>query len=171
MLASRWLWLGAGIAAAIGLPYLLWQARHGWPQITMAQQISGGDDEGGRLGVVPFQLLLVNPVLVPVWVAGLVRLSRAPDARPFRAFGVAYLLLAACYLLAGGKAYYLAGAYPVLLAAGGIATDGWLRRGTGRARARWLAAALAFSAVAGAAVGLAVLPARWLGPVLTVNPD
>jgi len=104
-------------------------------------------------------------------VAGLVRLLRAPDARPFRALGVTYLLLAGCYLLAGGKAYYLAGAYPVLLAAGGIATDGWLRRDTGRTRARRLAAALAFAALTGAVVGLAVLPARWLGPVLLVNPD
>ena len=171
VLASRWLWFGAGIAALLALPYLLWQARHGWPQVTMAGRISGGDDEGGRLGFVPFQLLLVSPVLVPVWVAGLVRLLRAPDARPFRAFGVAYLLLAACYLLAGGKAYYLAGAYPVLLAAGGIATDGWLRRGTGPARARGLTAALTIAAVTGAAIGLAVLPARWLGPVLLVNPD
>jgi 4-amino-4-deoxy-L-arabinose transferase-like glycosyltransferase len=171
LLASRWLWLGGGIAALLGLPYLLWQARHGWPQVAMAGGIAGGDDEGGRLGFVPFQVLLVSPVLVPVWVAGLVRLLRTPQARPFRAFGVAYLLLAACYLLSGGKAYYLAGAYPVLLAAGGLAVDGWLRRGTGRLRVRLLAAAVGFSALVGAVVGLAVLPARWLGPVLVVNPD
>ena len=42
---------------------------------------------------------------------------------------------------------------------------------TVRGRARLLAAALALSLVVGAVVGLAVLPARALGPVLAVNPD
>ena len=73
-------------------------------------------------------------MLVPVWVAGLVRLLRAPAARPFRFLAVGYLLLAAFYLLTGGKAYYLAGFYPALLAAGAVATDGWLAAG-GRAGA------------------------------------
>ena len=73
------------------------------------------------------------------------------------------------YLLAGGKAYYLAGMYPALLAAGAIATDGWLRDLPGRTRL--LSAALGLSLVVGAVVGLAVLPARELGPVLAVNPD
>ena len=35
----------------------------GWPQLEMSRQIAGDGDQGGRLGFVPFQLLLVSPVL------------------------------------------------------------------------------------------------------------
>jgi hypothetical protein len=59
----------------------------------------------------------------------------------------------------------------VLLAAGAVAADGWLDRAAGRARATLLAVAIGLSAVVGAVVGLAVLPASRLGPVLAVNPD
>lgn len=174
LLRSPWL-VGGGLSALVlGAPYVAWQALNGWPQLEMARAIAGeggGVSSGGRLGFLPFQLLLVSPVLVPVWVAGLVRLLRAPEARPFRFLGVGYLVLAVLYLLAGGKAYYLAGMYPALLAAGGIAADGWLARGVPRVRARLLTAAVALSAVVAAVVGLAVLPARALGPVLAVNPD
>jgi hypothetical protein len=175
LLASRWLWLGALIAVAGGLPYVLWQAANGWPQVHMAGRISGGDDQGGRVGFVPFQLVLVSPLLVPVWLAGLRRLLRDPDARPYRAFGLGYLLLGAVYLVAGGKAYYLAGMYPVLIAAGGIAVDGWLRRAAERGRGRnlrtRLTVAIGLTAVINALVGLALLPTSALGPVLAVNPD
>jgi len=169
LLRSGWLWAGAAVVAVCGAPYLVWQALNGWPELHMAGSIAGGDAQGGRIGFIPFQLLLVSPVLVPVWIAGLVRVFRAGPGRPFRFLGIGYLLLAVVYLLAGGKAYYLAGMYPALLAAGAIATDDWLR--DVRGRTRLLAAALGLSLLVGAVVGLAVLPARALGPVLAVNPD
>ena len=169
LLRSGWLWAAAAVVVVCGAPYLVWQSLNGWPQLDMAGSIAGDGDQGGRLGFIPFQLLLVSPVLAPVWIAGLVRVLRGGPGRPFRFLGIAYLLLAAVYLLAGGKAYYLAGMYPALLAAGAIATDAWLRELPGRIRL--LGAALALSLAVGAVVGLAVLPARALGPVLAVNPD
>jgi 4-amino-4-deoxy-L-arabinose transferase-like glycosyltransferase len=166
---SGWLAAGVVVAAVCLAPYLVWQALNGWPQFDMAGAIAGDGTEGGRLGFLPFQLLLVSPVLAPVWIAGLVRLLRSGPGRPFRFLGVAYLVLAAVYLIAGGKAYYLASMYPALLAAGAIATDGWLRDLPGRRRL--VGAALGLSLAVGAVIGLGVLPARALGPVLAVNPD
>ncbi|HZB49032.1 MAG TPA: glycosyltransferase family 39 protein [Mycobacteriales bacterium] len=171
VLRSPWLVGGLACAVVLGAPYVVWQALNGWPQLEMSRAIAAEGDQGGRLGFLPFQLLLVSPVLVPVWVAGLVRLLRAPAARPFRFLAVGFLLLAGLYLVTGGKAYYLAGVYPALLAAGAVATDGWLAAGAGRLRSRLLVGAIALSAVVGAVIGLAVLPARALGPVLAVNPD
>jgi len=171
VLRSPWLVGGVAVAAVLGAPYLVWQSLNGWPQLEMSRQIAAEGDQGGRLGFLPFQLLLVSPVLVPVWVAGLVRLLRTAAARPFRFLAAGYLLLAAFYLLTGGKAYYLAGLYPALLAAGAVATDRWLAGGTARLRSRLLVAAIALSAAVGAVVGLGVLPARALGPVLAVNPE
>ena len=34
---SRWIWIGGLIALAIFLPNLLWEARHGWPQIEVVR--------------------------------------------------------------------------------------------------------------------------------------
>jgi hypothetical protein len=166
VLRSSWLVVAAVIAGVLVAPYLAWQALNGWPQLEMSTAIAADGDQGGRVGFLPFQLLLVSPVLVPVWVAGLVRLWRD---RTFRAFAVAWLLLVVFYLVTGGKAYYLAGTYPVLLAGGAVAADRWLRDVP--ARARLLAGALAVSLAVGAVVGLAVLPARALPPVLAINPD
>jgi 4-amino-4-deoxy-L-arabinose transferase-like glycosyltransferase len=169
LLRSPWLAAGGLFVLVLGLPYVVWQSLNGWPQLEMSRVIAAEGDQGGRLGFLPFQLLLVSPVLVPVWVAGLVRLLRNPAARPFRFLAVGYLVLAGIYLITGGKAYYLAGFYPALLAAGAVAVDGWI--GARRARLWLLGAAVGLSAVVGAVVGLAVLPARALGPVLAINPD
>jgi 4-amino-4-deoxy-L-arabinose transferase-like glycosyltransferase len=36
---TRWPWLGAGIAALIWAPNIIWQATHGWPQLAMASAL------------------------------------------------------------------------------------------------------------------------------------
>jgi len=166
VLRSSWLLVAVVVAGVLVAPYLVWQSLNGWPQLEMTGAIAGEGDQGGRLGFLPFQLLLVSPLLVPVWVAGLVRLWRD---RSYRFLAVAWLLLAVFYLIGGGKAYYLAGAYPALLAAGAVATDRWLADRP--SRGKLLSGALAVSLAVGAVVGLAVLPARALPPVLAVNPD
>jgi hypothetical protein len=122
-LRSKWLLGGAVAALAIAAPNLVWQGTNGFPQLDMAAAIQGRVVAGGRFGVVPFQLVLISPLLVPIWTAGLVRLLR-PNT--FWVFGVAYIALAIELLVLGGNGFYLAGAYPALMAAGAISTDRWL---------------------------------------------
>lgn len=164
---------GAVIALLGVLPYVVWQAAHGWPQLALAHSIAGGGAEGGRVGVIPFQLLLVSPLLAPLWIAGIVRLLRNPRARIGRAFALAYLVVLGALILSGGKAYYAAGLLPVLVAAGGAAADEWIARRHSALRTGLVAAALGLSLVISAALGLAVVPVRLLGPsgILAVNPD
>jgi 4-amino-4-deoxy-L-arabinose transferase-like glycosyltransferase len=159
-LRSRWLWAGGIVAAAMWAPYLVWQARHGWPELTVSRGIANGASGSStpRWVFLPEQLLIVSVFLAPVWIAGLVRLLRAPDLRFARAIGWAYLLLAVVFVIAGGKVYYLAGIYPVLLAAGAQPTLGWMRRGRRRTRRVALALALALSALASVAIALPVTP-------------
>jgi len=157
---SRWLWAGGIVAAAMWAPYLVWQARHGWPELTVSRGIANGASGSStpRWLLLPEQFVIVSLFLAPVWIAGLVRLFRAPELRFARAIGWAYVLLAVVFLIAGGKVYYLAGIYPVLLAAGAEPTLRWLRRGRRRLRQIALALAVVLSALSSAAIALPVTP-------------
>jgi hypothetical protein len=165
-------WTAAGVLAAVGLaaPYLIWQQQHGWPQVTVAHNI-GGSAEGGRAGFIPFQAVMVSIFLVPIWIAGLLLPFRREEMRLLRFLPLAYLGLAAAYLIGNGKAYYLASLYPALLGLGAVPTAEWtLRHGR---RLVILVVAVAASAAMNAFIALPLLPERSLQGSLTMklNPD
>jgi hypothetical protein len=173
LLRSVWLWTGLLIALALWSPWVVWQARHGWPQLDVSSSIASGGSASSqpRWALLPFQLLLVSPVLAPIWIAGLVALLRQPRLRPFRLFAVAWIFLAVAFLATGGKPYYLAGMFPVLLAAGALETDAWLARGSAQRRAVLLWSMVALSGVVSALIALPLLPAEDAGPVIAVDSD
>jgi hypothetical protein len=41
-LRSGWFYAGGAIALALWVPYLAWQGRHGWPELTVAHSIAAG---------------------------------------------------------------------------------------------------------------------------------
>jgi 4-amino-4-deoxy-L-arabinose transferase-like glycosyltransferase len=172
-LRSRWPWLGLLAALILWAPWLIWQRAHGWPQLEVSSSIASGGSASSqpRWALLPFQLLLVSPLLAPVWIAGLVALARDSRMRQFRFFAVAWLLLAVIFLATGGKPYYLAGTFPMLLAAGAIQTDRWLEGGARTLRVGALWGAIAVSAIVSAVIALPLLPEKQLGPVLAVNGD
>lgn len=173
VLLSRWLLLGAFLALAIWSPWLIWQAAHGWPQLKVASAIANGGSASSqpRWAFIPFQFLLISPLLAPVWLAGLFAIARDPQMRPFRFLAVTWLLLALIFIATGGKPYYLAGMFPVLLAAGAIDVDRWLDRGSFRLRRGLLGAALLLSAVVSALIALPLLPAKDAGAANGANSD
>jgi hypothetical protein len=173
MLRSGWLWAGVAIAALLWSPWLIWQSRHGWPQLDVSSSIAAGGSASSqpRWALVPFQFLLVSPVLAPVWISGLIALLRSPQLRPFRLFAVSWIFLVVIFLATGGKPYYLAGTFPVLLAAGAIQTDAWLQRGARRRRAALLWTMVALSGAVSAVIALPLLPAKDAGTVIAVNGD
>jgi hypothetical protein len=119
VLRSRWPWLAAAIALALRSPYLVWQAQQGWPQLAISGAIAAGGSGTSepRWLFLPYHVVLVSPVLMPVWVAGLRRLVTDPELRRYRAFAATYGVLAVVFIVTGGKPCYLTGLYPVLLAA------------------------------------------------------
>jgi Dolichyl-phosphate-mannose-protein mannosyltransferase len=168
-LRSWWAAGGAVCAVALAAPYVIWQQRHGWPQVTVAGNIAGSQ-EGGRAGFFPFQLLLVSPLLVPVWVAGLRAPFRRAGWHELRFIAITFGVMALLYFLGNGHAYYLASLYPVLLGLGAIPAADWTLRA--RARTAWLAVAIALSAALGAYIALPLLPERDLqgSAVMALNP-
>lgn len=173
LLRSGWLWAGLVIAVVLWCPWLSWQARHGWPQLDVSSSIAAGGSASSqpRWALLPFQFLLVSPVLAPVWIAGLVALLRRRPMRQFRLFAAAWLFLAVAFLATGGKPYYLAGMFPVLLAAGALETDAWLERGSPRRRATLLWSMVILSCLVSAVIALPLLPAKDTGPVIAMNAD
>ena len=173
LLRNPYVWSGAAIALALWSPWILWQADHDWPQIDVSSSIAAGESTSSEpwWAIVPFQLLLVSPVLSPVWVAGLVRLFRDPDVRELRFLAWAWVVLAGVFMATGGKPYYLAGLLPVLIAAGAVQVEAWLEQGRRGARKAVLAAAVAGSAATGLIIALPVLPADGADPVVAVNED
>ncbi|MDQ6686273.1 MAG: glycosyltransferase family 39 protein [Actinomycetota bacterium] len=167
-------WLAAGVVAAVVLaaPYVIWQAGHGWPQLTVASNVAGSA-EGGRVGFVPFQLVMVSPVLVPVWVAGLVAPFRRIPLHRTRFIPLTYALLAVVYLLGNGKAYYLASMYPVLLGLGALPVADWMLRGRTVGRTAVLTIGVVVSVGISALIALPLLPPSSLqgSLVMAVNPD
>ncbi len=173
LLRNRWVWAGAGIAVVLWLPWLIWQADHGWPQLEVSAAIADGGSVSSqpRWAFLPFQLLLVGPVLAPVWIAGLVRLFRDPELGAYRFLAWTWVALAVLFVATGGKPYYLAGLLPLLVASGAVAVDRRLERGRGRARRAAFVTATVASAVIGGAIGLPLLPVDRLDPVIAANPD
>jgi hypothetical protein len=173
LLASRWLVAGAAVAVALWAPYLAWQAGHGWPQLAIFADLRAEDGGlGAGLAFPPFQLLMTNPLLAPLWIAGLVALLRGGWARPWRPLAVAYLLFVGFYTLVGGKPYYAFGFYPLLFAAGAV----WLarrreRRGQAGLPLRRLLPVVAVAAALSVPLLLPVLPASTLRTIAKVNYD
>jgi hypothetical protein len=124
------------------------------------------------LAFLPFQLLMTNPLLAPVWVIGLLALLRDGWARPWRPLAVAWLVFVGFYTLVGGKPYYAFGFYPLLFAAGTVRlARGRERRGEGGLRLRRLLAAVAVAAALPLPLLLPLLPAWTLRTIAQVNYD
>ena len=166
--ASRWLALGALLAVALALPDLVWQAAHGWPAFDVFARLQ--QDAGHNRAVyVIAQIVYTSLVLTPVWVAGLIWSLRNPDARRFRAVGIASLVVLFMFGVLGGKPYYPGAIFTFLLAAGSVPLERWLAARRPRARRIRPAVAMGCAMVLATLIALPallpVLPARVLHTV------
>jgi hypothetical protein len=159
---SKWIWIGGIIAFAIFLPNLIWEALNGWPQILVVRNAQEFKNvEIGPLRFLADQILFLQPIELPVWVAGLVWFLAAPEGKRFRFLGWAYFVVMIILIGLHGKSYYALPIYPILMAAGGVALESFF---FGVQRRRWLASAYcALIAIA----GLITLP--FGVPLLPVN--
>ncbi len=173
LLRDPYVWAGAALALALWSPWIVWQAEHGWPQIDVSRSIAAGNSTSSQpwWAIVPFQFLLVSPLLAPVWVAGLVNLFRDPDLRDVRFLAWTWVVLAIIFMVTAGKPYYLAGLLPALIGSGAVWVDAWLDRGRAGARSALLLTAVAASGAVDAIIALPVLPVADVGPVIAVNAD
>ena len=120
-LTSKWLWLGGLIALAFLLPYIGWQVANGWPTLEFWKVYASGK----TYPVTPVefvlqQVVILNPLTLPLWLAGLGYYLLSQDGKTYRPLGVAYVALFIALMLTQAKNYFLAPAYSMLLAAGAV---------------------------------------------------
>jgi len=171
-LASKWLWYGVAISLLIFLPNLLWQVRHDFVSIQFLRSIHARDIRIGRTkNFLPGQLQLTL-LAFPLWIAGLFACFFSRMGKRFRVLGWMYLTLLLLFIVLKGRNYYLAGAYPMLYAAGSAWGEQWvssLRRGmatTVRVLA-WSALVVDIAVVTALALPIAPINSRWWKAIRT----
>lgn len=153
---SPWLYAGGAIAFLIFLPNLIWQLQNDWPTVQFIRRLNEEVMSGISLPqFILGQLLYLHPFNAPIWIAGLIWLSRGEAGKPYRILGWIYVIVFVVLLLAKSKIYYLAPAYPAVLAAGGVAVARFVER----KQTPWLRpVTLGALAVGGAALAPVALP-------------
>src|SRR5690348_1145749 len=70
---SKWIWIGACVALLVFLPNLIWEARHGWPQIQVVRNARLYKNIPiSPLDFLGEQVAFLNPIAFPLWLSGLV---------------------------------------------------------------------------------------------------
>lgn len=117
-LRTRYPWLGLVIALACAAPNVGWQIATGFPTLTYISNHGADIAHGGGIATfVEDFILSIGPLLLPLWIAGLVFLFRE---RRLRSMGV-LVAVAIVLFLPDGKGYYPAPTIPLVLAAGCVA--------------------------------------------------
>jgi hypothetical protein len=149
-LLTPWPYAALGIALVIGSPSWIGQINLHWPLVAQMQNLRETQLEHVSVAWFLIQQVQHGPgMLVGAW--GVAALLLSPALRPFRLVASTCVAIWVTLMLLHGKAYYVGGTYPLLLAAGGVQLD--LLRGTAwRSTLRWAVAGLV------AAYGVFVLP-------------
>jgi 4-amino-4-deoxy-L-arabinose transferase-like glycosyltransferase len=119
--ASPWIWIAGAIALLIFLPNLLWNIQHHFPFIELQKHIraNGRDVPLSPWAFFGQEILAMNPLTLPIWLAGLWFYFSA-SGKQFRALGWAWIFTAAVIITISPRVYYLFPAFPLLFAAGAV---------------------------------------------------
>ena len=126
---QKWIWLTGLIAFVIALPNIIWQIERSWPTWVLLHGIAQSHK---NVALTPWeffaqQITLMNPATFPLWFGGLIWLLASREGRRYRVIAFTYLIALAEFIVMHGKNYYLAPAYPMLFAAGGVAFEKFSR--------------------------------------------
>jgi hypothetical protein len=175
-LASKWLWYGVAISLLIFLPNLLWQIRHHFVSIQFLRSIHARDIGIGRTrDFLPGQIQLTL-LAAPLWIAGLFACFFSRGWKTFRFVGWMYLTPLLLFVILKGRTYYMAGAYPMLYAAGSVWGEKLLSsfrdgRATAVRAVAWTALLLDVAVVIALALPIAPVGSRWWKVVLQMDGD
>ncbi|MBN2288703.1 MAG: glycosyltransferase family 39 protein [Candidatus Glassbacteria bacterium] len=153
-------WIAALTALVIFLPHVLWQAANGFPTLEFMRNATLYKMVDTPVkSFLADQVILMQPLVFPLCLAGLCYYLFHREGRRYRLLGFHFLAVLAVLLFAGkSKAYYLAPAYPALLASGAVLFErATARKVLERLRPAYLAV-IAVGGIVTAPLALPVLP-------------
>jgi 4-amino-4-deoxy-L-arabinose transferase-like glycosyltransferase len=129
-LKSPWLWGGVVLSLLVFLPNMLWQIKHDFISVDFLQSIHARDVREGRAEdyLIEQFVFCANPVVIPLWFAGLYYYFFRQDGKRLRMMGWLFVITFMIYFLVHGLSYYEAPAYPMLIAAGAVVWQGWIEK-------------------------------------------
>jgi len=125
VLASRDFMIAVGVAAALTVPHLVWEAGHGWVSVHWFIHPPPSATSETRLQYIGNLLQQANFDVVVIAVLGAVTLLRQRRLRPL---GVTVVGVPVAYFVLGGKSYYAGPVVLFALAAGAVPLAGWVTR-------------------------------------------
>jgi Dolichyl-phosphate-mannose-protein mannosyltransferase len=164
-LFTPWPWLGGAIAALFLLPYVYWQITHGWPTLEFWADYGAKVDPASPIEFLVEQVLTMQPLTLPLWLAGLYYYLFSRDRQTFRPLGLIYVLLFALFAIQNAKFYFLAPAYPMLFAAGALSLERFVRRRSWNWLKPAYAAVLLVGGIALAPMVVPILPVETLASI------
>jgi hypothetical protein len=129
-LLDKYFWLGGALALLIFLPNIVWQFQNDFATLELLQNVqkTGKNVVMSPLGFFVSQIMALNPVSLPVWLAGLWYFLGDARGKRFRFLGVAYLVLLALMIYLKAKDYYLVPVYPMIFAGGACFFEGLMEK-------------------------------------------
>ncbi|QXV64871.1 glycosyltransferase family 39 protein [Mucilaginibacter sp. 21P] len=108
------------IITIIILPNVTWQINHGFPVFNYLNVVTHRHIYSS-LGDFIFQLVFFHGAAMAVWLAGVAYLLTTKDCiKQYRVAGYGFLIMLPVLYLLNGKLYYIMGAFPFLMAIGGV---------------------------------------------------
>ena len=147
---NKWIWLGGLSAFIIFLPNLLWNLHYDWPfvQLLRAIRAEGRDVAFGPVEYFFQQMIIIGPLVTPLWVAGVLAFLFWRPLKPYRLLGWSYIVSYIVIFLQHGKNYYLGPIYPMLFAAGAVLLEAALDRPeSGQPRLQWVKSTVMYTLV------------------------
>ena len=123
---TRYFLYAVAMATLLFIPNLLWLIHHGFPFLEFERNSKQSDARILR-GPVSFlidQARIMNPFLMPLWLAGLAWFF-TKRGKALRCIGFAAGFVILLLLAMQAKNYYVSPIYPVLLASGAIFLERW----------------------------------------------
>lgn len=120
----------AGIAAGflIFLPNLIWQISKGFPVFTHLDELYST-----QLVFMNYPLFLSEQIMMSfagsfLTIAGLIYLLSSNRAHKFKFLGFLVIFVITALMVLRGKSYYTLGVFPLLIAAGAVSYENWIKR-------------------------------------------
>ena len=159
LFTGKWIWFGTLIGLFIFLPNIIWQFRNGFPVFEHLQALRK-EESTSTLKFLIEQIIIINPLTLPIWIAGILFIIFSELVRKYRILVWIYFIPFLAFLLMKGQSYYIGPAYPILLAAGSVILEIKLHQ----KQINWLKYAIPILLI----VSLVITCPLWL-PVLSIE--